>query len=138
MTVKAFVVEDNPAIRESLVETLAELVGITTVGEAASEKAAVAWLADTSNEWDIAVVDLVLERGGSGLGVLKAIQPRSPDRRVIVLTGTASSQMREECQALGSDAVFDKSMDTEAMLDFCLAFARDKADEKRTGDAPGA
>lgn len=125
MALKAFLVEDNASIRDSLVEALAELGGITTTGIAANEKAAVAWLCDPANPWDIAIVDLVLEPGGgSGFGVLRALQGRKPTQKMIVLTGTASREVRRQCETLGGDGVFDKSMETEALLEYCLALDR--------------
>ncbi len=119
MSVKAFVVEDNPAIRESLVETLAELADVDTRGVAGNQKDAVAWLTEASNDWDLAIVDLVLELGGNGFGVLKAVQDRQGGRKVVVLTGSASPDVRLQCEALGADNVFDKSIDTEALIDYC-------------------
>ncbi len=119
MSVKAFVVEDNPAIRESLVETLAELADVETRGVAGNQKDAVAWLTEASNDWDLAIVDLVLELGGNGFGVLKAVQDRQGGRKVVVLTGSASPDVRLQCEALGADNVFDKSIDTEALIDYC-------------------
>ena len=129
MGLKAFVVEDNAAIRDSLVEALAELGGVETLGTAASEKAAVAWLSDPANEWDIAIVDLVLvPGGGSGFGVLRAMQKRKPHQKMVVLTGTASNEVRRQCEVLGGDGVFDKSMETEALLDYCLSLKSPGAD----------
>jgi two-component system OmpR family response regulator len=119
LSVKAFVVEDNPAIRESLVETLAELADVDTRGVAGNQKDAVAWLTEASNDWDLAIVDLVLELGGNGFGVLKAVQDRQGGRKVVVLTGSASPDVRLQCEALGADNVFDKSIDTEALIDYC-------------------
>ena len=119
MSVKAFVVEDNPAIRESLVETLAELADVDTRGVAGNQKDAVAWLTEASNDWDLAIVDLVLELGGNGFGVLKAVQDRQGGRKVVVLTGSASPDVRLQCEALGADNVFDKSIDTETLIDYC-------------------
>lgn len=125
MALKAFVVEDNPAIRESLVEALSELGGIETSGWAADEQSAIDWLRDPANPWDIAVVDLVLvPGGGSGFGVLKALRERDPTRKMVVLTGSASPEVRRRCEAMGADGVFDKAMETEAMLDYCVALAR--------------
>lgn len=124
MALKAFVVEDNPAIRRSLVEALAELAGIETAGSAGTEKAAVAWLTDPAHEWDLAIIDLVLEPGGgSGFGVLRALRDRSPLRKMVVLTGTASREVRQQCELLGGDGVFDKSMETEALIAWCIALA---------------
>jgi DNA-binding NarL/FixJ family response regulator len=124
LALKAFVVEDNAAIRKSLIEALAELAGIETCGEAASEKEAVAWLAGDTHAWDIAIVDLTLEPGGSGFGVLRACRERDPQRKVVVLTGTANPDVRRYCESLGSDGVFDKSMETDALMSYCAALAQ--------------
>jgi CheY-like chemotaxis protein len=125
LALRAFVVEDNLAIRESLVEALLELTGIVTTGVAGSEKAAIAWLANPANEWDIAIVDLILEPGGSGFGVLNACRSRNPRQKVVVLTGAANPDVRKKCEDLGSDGVFDKSIETDALMDYCLSLARE-------------
>lgn len=125
MALKAFIVEDQPQIRDSLIETLAELGSIEAVGSAADEKSATAWLRDPAHEWDIAIVDLVLvASGGSGFGVLQALRNRPVTRKMIVLTGTANPQVRRHCEEMGADGVFDKAMETEAMLDYCVKLAR--------------
>ena len=125
MSLRAFVVEDNEWIRESLIEALAELAGIVTAGVASNEKTAVAWLNDSANDWDIAIVDLVLEDGGSGFGVLNALRNRKPEKKMVVLTGTANPDVRRLCESLGGDGVFDKSMETDALMDYCIALARE-------------
>jgi DNA-binding NarL/FixJ family response regulator len=121
---KAFVVEDNVSIRESLIEALAELTGIETAGVAGNEKAAIAWLTNPENPWDIAIVDLILEPGGSDFGVLRATRDRKPGRKMVVLTGTANPEVRRQCEALGSDGVFDKAIETDALIDYCLQLSR--------------
>jgi DNA-binding NarL/FixJ family response regulator len=125
LALKAFIVEDQEAIRDSLVEALAELGGIEPAGWATTEKAATAWLRDPANHWDIAIVDLVLEPGGgSGFGVLQALRQRGATQKMVVLSGTANPQVRRHCEQMGADGVFDKAMETEAMLDYCVALAR--------------
>jgi DNA-binding NarL/FixJ family response regulator len=125
LALKAFVVEDQAPIRESLIEALAELGGIEAAGWAADEKTATAWLRDPAHHWDIAIVDLVLvPGGGSGFGVLQALRQRGPTQKMIVLSGTATAQVRRRCEEMGADGVFDKAMETEAMLDYCVALAR--------------
>jgi len=124
LPLRAFVVEDNVSIRDSLTEALSELAGIVTAGVAGSEKAAVAWLTDPANEWDVAIIDLILEPGGSGFGVLHALRNRKPEQKMVVLTGTANPNVRRQCEALGSDGVFDKSIETDALMDWCLALAQ--------------
>jgi two-component system OmpR family response regulator len=123
LSVRAFIVEDNPAIRESLVEALAELAGIRTVGQSGNAAEAIAWLSAPGNYWDVAIVDLLLDSSGTGLEVLKAVRGREPGRKVVVLTATASGLVRDQCLALGCDEVFDKSMDTDSLLDWCMRLA---------------
>jgi CheY-like chemotaxis protein len=124
LSLRAFVVEDKVPLRESLIEALAELADVVTCGVAGSEKAAIAWLTDEANEWDLAIVDLILEPGGSGFGVLKACRDRKPGRKMVVLTGTANTNVRRQCEVLGSDRVFDKSIETEALMSYCLSLSQ--------------
>lgn len=124
MALRAFLVEDNVAIRDSLIEALSELADIVTAGVASSEKAATAWLNDSANEWDLAIVDLILERGGSGFGVLNALKNRKPGQKMVVLTGAANPDVRRQCEALGGDGVFDKSIETDALMEYCRALAQ--------------
>ena len=125
MALKAFLVEDQAGIREGLMAALSEISGIETAGWAANEAAATAWLRDPAHHWDIAIVDLVLEPGGgNGFGVLKVVRDRPVTRQVVVLTGTASPEVRARCEAMGADGVFDKAMETEALLDWCSKLAR--------------
>ena len=120
MPLKTFFVEDNATIRENLIETLQELSDIEPVGYAETESEGSAWLTDSRNTWDLAIVDLFL-RQGSGLGVVAACQHRHADQRVIVLSNYATADVRQRCAELGVDAVFDKSNEIDALLDFCMA-----------------
>ena len=124
MPLNAYIVEDNLAIREGLSEALAELAGIRCVGATGRAAEAIGWLAGASHPWDLAIVDLLLEGGGTGFDVLRSLRGRPPARKVVVLTATASRHVREECMALGCDQVFDKAMETDALLDWCIALAQ--------------
>ena len=117
--VRAYFVEDNPTIRENLIATLEELVGVAPIGYAETEQAGSEWLAKHGEQWDLAIVDLFLKQG-SGLGVLQACRERSPEQKVVVLTNYATPDIRVRCHQLGVDAVFDKSNDIDALIDFCL------------------
>lgn len=123
MALKAFIVEDNLAIRTSLAEALEELAGIETVGWCAGGAVGAAWLVNPEHEWDLAIVDLLLDGGSNGLDVLRVLRNRPAGRKVVVLTATASGLVSEQCRALGADEVFDKSMDTDALLDWCMRLA---------------
>lgn len=124
MTLKAFVVEDNPAIRDSLIEALGELSGVDSAGHARDATTACTWLREPANHWDIVIVDLVLVAGGTGFEVLQALRQRAVTQKVIVLTGNATPDVRQRCRELGADVVFDKAMETEQLLDFCANLAR--------------
>jgi hypothetical protein len=40
-----------------------------------------------------------------------------------VLTGSPGVEVRRQCEKLGCDGVFDKSMETEALIAYCQAMA---------------
>jgi len=115
---KTYIVEDNPTIRENLIGTLQELAGVEPVGFAETEQQGATWLSANNGRWNLAIVDLFLKQG-SGLGVLQACQRRDPEQKVVVLTNYATPDIRARCHELGVDAVFDKSTDIEALIDFC-------------------
>ncbi|MBC5781780.1 response regulator [Ramlibacter sp. USB13] len=119
MELRTYIVEDNATIRENLVGTLEELASVRSLGWAETEKDARAWLA-AHRDWDLLIVDLFLKQG-SGLGVLEACQDRGRGQRVVVLSNYATSDMRKRSAELGADAVFDKSNEIDALVDFCLA-----------------
>jgi len=117
---KTYIVEDNATIRDNLIATLEELVGIDATGTAETENEARQWLKDNSQLWDLAIVDLFLKQG-SGLGVLEACRNRPPHQKVVVLSNYATQDIRKRCAQLGVDAVFDKSNEIDALVDYCLA-----------------
>ena len=119
MRLKTYIVEDNPTIRENLIGTLEELACIIAVGTAETENDGKAWLTDNSQEWDLAIVDLFLKQG-SGLGVLAACRDRPSRQKVVVLSNYATTDIRQRCAQLGVDAVFDKSNEIDALIDYCL------------------
>lgn len=118
---RGFVVEDNPSARAALVESLAELAGVTTVGYAGDERTAVTWLKDPANDWDLALIDLDLGTGGSGYKVVEALGRRQPHQRVVVWTATAGALARARCRTLGADRVFDRATENSQLMDYCLA-----------------
>lgn len=122
MKLKTYIVEDNATIRENLIGTLEELATIESVGAAETEDDGKAWLIHNSARWDLAIVDLFL-RQGSGLGVLAACRERRPHQRVVVLSNYATPDVRMRCAQLGVDAVFDKSNEIDALVDYCISQA---------------
>lgn len=116
---RTYIVEDNATIRENLIGTLEELASVEAVGVAETEDEGTQWLATHSEEWDLAIVDLFL-RQGSGLGVLAACRTRRPGQKMVVLSNYATPDVRMRCAQLGVDAVFDKSNEIDALVDYCV------------------
>ena len=116
---RTYIVEDNATIRENLIGTLDELASVEAVGVAETEDEGTNWLSTHIEEWDLAIVDLFL-RQGSGLGVLAACRARRPGQKMVVLSNYATPDVRMRCAQLGVDAVFDKSNEIEALVDYCI------------------
>lgn len=118
LKMKTFLVEDNPTIRENLISTLEELAPIESVGSADTAEAGAAWLSSGQDGWDLAIVDLFL-KSGTGLRVLQACRGRSPCQKMVVFSNYATREMRLRCAELGADAIFDKSTEIDALLNYC-------------------
>ena len=129
-TLITYLVEDNPLICTSLIETLGEIPHLKIAAHSATQNEACQWLGRHS-DWHLAIVDLFLKQG-TGLGVLAACQVRTPFQKVVVLTNYATPEIRKRSVALGADAVFDKSTELDGLLDFCIEqtrqLARDRPD----------
>ena len=118
MSLKAYLVEDSPVIRENLVGFLEDVTETEVLAVAGSEDEAVAWLQRHRDDWDLTIVDLFLERG-NGLGVLDACRQRSPHQKVVVLSNYATAEMRDRSRLLGADAFFDKSAELDQLVAYC-------------------
>ena len=119
MKLRTYIVEDNATIRENLIGTLEELASVEAVGVAETEDEGKDWLTSHGDQWDLAIVDLFL-RQGSGLGVLAACRSRRPGQKMVVLSNYATPDVRMRCAQLGVDAVFDKSNEIDALVDYCI------------------
>jgi len=124
-TIPVYLIEDSPVIRENLIATLEEMAPVTVVGSADTEGAATAWLAEheAADDCRLVIVDIFL-RGGSGLGVLRAMSDPHGVRKVVVLSNYATPEMRRRCLELGADRVFDKSDDIDTLVAYCEEVAR--------------
>jgi len=62
--------------------------------------------------------------------VLEACRGRPAGRKVVVLSNYATADMRKRCTQLGADAVFDKSNEIDALVEYCIG--------QSEGPRPGA
>jgi DNA-binding NarL/FixJ family response regulator len=122
MVLNAFLVEDRDDIRDTLIDAMEEVAPLKFVGVASTEAEARVWLSANDNTWDLAIVDLFLGLG-TGFGVLKEVQSRSPRQKVVVLTSYGQQRILDHCRQLGADEIFDKSEDVEKLVAFCKSHA---------------
>ena len=122
-SLRTFIVEDSPVIRENLTAALEELGPVRVVGCAEDEAGAIGWLRRRRDDCELVIVDLFLKRG-SGLGVLEAARDLGDGPSLVVLSNHATPEMRRRCLALGADRVFDKSNEIDALVDYCEELAR--------------
>lgn len=116
--VRTYFVEDNVTIRENLIETLHELTPVHVAGWSDNAAEAIVWLTQNAASWDLAIIDLFLKQG-NGLDVLKHCSSHSASQKKVVLTNHANETVRHRALTLGAHAVFDKTQDIDALIDFC-------------------
>lgn len=127
---RAYLVEDNIAISDSLISALDEMADIETVGIARSQAEAETWLKKHPAGWDLLIIDLFLEEG-SGLGVVKSCAGRRDGQKVIVLTNYAEVAA-SDALTYGADAVFDKLTGLDSFLEH---LRKTRIEGERTGRA---
>jgi len=115
---QAFVIEDNATIRENLIGTLEELTCLRVVGSSATDSGALDWLQQNPERWELVIVDLFLKEG-SGIHLAQHIQRARPTQRIVVFSNYVNASVRKRCAQLGVDAVFDKSTEIDALVDYC-------------------
>ena len=116
MFMRAILVEDDIHTREALAISIRDLTGLEIVGAAATVEGALT-LAGRIADWQLMVLDLALQ-DGSGITVLSELQDRG-DKRIVVLTNFTDGDLRIQCERLGADAMFDKSAELDAFIDYC-------------------
>ena len=105
---KVFLVEDLHGMRGLLADLFSSLGGLALAGDARTEAEAKLWLDEHAGEWDVAIVDLVLDQG-SGIEVLRRCRADPGGGKVVVFSSYATPGVRRHCLELGAAAVFDKS-----------------------------
>ena len=120
--VRVFLVEDMPHLQGLMVELLRSIGDFTLVGTSSTEAEAIDWLNVHRGEWDLAVVDLILEQG-SGMGVLSRCRDRDRAAKVVVFSDYVTPVIHDYCISLGADAALPRS-ELQRFIDFCSSVAR--------------
>lgn len=122
---KILVVEDDPAVREGVVDAL-EFDGYA-VHEAANFQDAVRF--GVSGDFDLVLLDLVLP-GGDGLDVLKQVRTARPTVPVVILSARGQENDRVTGLKLGADDYVLKPFSVRELL------ARVEAVLRRSAERP--
>ncbi len=125
MRYKVFLIEDSPAIRETLVNSIesSDLIKIIGFAEAADE----AWAKLLETPVNAVLIDLRLT-SGTGFDVLAKMRGRDDMKQMvkIVLTNYGSAAFRQRCLALGADYFFDKSLEFDGVVELLNRLAADE------------
>lgn len=110
-----FLADDSTVIRQRLADLLAEIEGVTVVGEADDVPSATRGISATKP--DVAIVDIRMP-GGSGIDVVKSVKQGLPGGpSVIMYTNYGLPQYRQACADAGADFFFDKATDGQKLTD---------------------
>lgn len=120
---KVLLVDDNPVMCEQVVRALEAIAGAEVVKVAENELQATEWLRDHPDEWDVALVDLFLGQG-HGFNVLRRCRNRQPHQKAVVLSNYTRDPVRQYAREAGADAVFDKSFDMDALVEYIMQLSR--------------
>ncbi len=101
-----FIVDDVPSMRERLAELVRDIEGVEIVGSAGTPDGAVDGILRTHPDCVLLDYQLV---DGTGVDVLRAVHPKSPEIAFIMLTNHATPQHRRACLDAGARFFFDKS-----------------------------
>jgi CheY-like chemotaxis protein len=116
-SLRCFLVEDSPVIRQNLISTLEEMLPLEVVASAEDEQEAVQWMRRADADCDLMIIDIFL-KAGTGLEVLRKARMLKPQAKLVVLSNYATADMRQRCMDLGADRIFDKSAEVDELLEY--------------------
>jgi DNA-binding NarL/FixJ family response regulator len=127
VSIRVFLVEDVKQMQGVISDLLNVVGAFEIVARRATEAEANLWLDEHPDAWDLVLVDLILEQG-TGMGVIPRAKKVAPHVPVIVLSDYATPGVREHCIRLGADAVFQKSQEMHAFMEYCGQLARPESE----------
>ena len=118
--IRVLLCDDAAAFRALMRYALEEEPDFVIVGEAADGRAGLAAVAALRP--DVVLLDLSMPLL-DGLDAIAAMQDRSPDTRVIALSGFPASQMADAARERGAQAYLEKGTDMATLRDAVRAVA---------------
>lgn len=105
-TKRVMVVDDHQSVVEMVIQFLETLRGYVVVGSAGTIEEAIELGANLKP--DLVILDLVLDRGDSGLSLIDAMRQRSPQSRFLVYSGNLTLNAVRAALAGGVLGIVDK------------------------------
>ena len=121
---RVLLVEDNPRMQDEMRRLVTAIPGARVVEVAATQRQAVTWLQAHPDGWDLALVDIFLNEG-HGFDVLRHCRKADPRQRAVVLSNYTRDPVRDHARRAGADAVFDKSFELDALVEYCRDLSRE-------------
>jgi DNA-binding NarL/FixJ family response regulator len=119
--IRVALVDDHHLVREGLRLVLANAPGIDVVGEAATHAGAFELLGGTRP--DVLLLDLTFPEGDT-LPVLRALQVRYPDLRILVLTMDRGAETVRQALVAGASGYVVKGATSTELIEAIRAVAR--------------
>ncbi len=134
MSVRVLLVEDILTSRSIVPDLLCRLGGIELAARTKGHAQSRAWLEQHAGEWDLVVIDLVMD-GWWCSDVIRCARSTHPAGRLVVFSSMAAPEVQARCVACGADAAFPKMQvgDFAAWLDTLGRGPLPLRDAERTG-----
>ena len=113
-SIRVFLADDHPVVRQGLRTFLESRPGIEVVGEAGDGEAAVAAIERLRP--DVVLMDLVMP-GEGGVDAIRRLRARVPDTRVVVLTSFASDDQVIPAVQAGAAGYLLKDVEPQQLAD---------------------
>ena len=111
--IRVFLVDDHPAIREAIADTIDQTIDMDICGETSSADEAFHMVEEEKP--DVAIVDISLD-DGHGLDLVQNIRAQYPDVKMIVFSMYDENVYAERAIRAGASGYLMKSEPTQSML----------------------
>jgi CheY-like chemotaxis protein len=111
-TMKVFIADDSPILRERLKAILSDFPEVEIAGQAQDAPKAIKSIKELKP--DVVILDIRMP-GGSGIDVLKDIKGNKPTPVVSTLTNYPYPEYRKKCMDLWADFFFAKSTESNQL-----------------------
>ncbi len=121
---KIFIADDSEILRKHLTTILMEIPGVQIVGYAEDTETAISGI--ETHKPDVVILDIRMP-GAGGIQVLKTIRRTNPEMKIVIFTDYPYPQYRKKCLEEGTDFFFDKSEESEKLIELIRKMTRSEA-----------